>query len=315
MRVLVTGTTGFAGAAVTHAIAAAGHEVIAVVRPGRSAPASATSIVELPDLAAPFDADRLVRGAEAIVHLAGIAHASNLIPDATYAAVNARAAGTLAAAGAAHGIRCFVNVSSVRAQTGAAADGIVTEARAAVPSDAYGRSKLQGEFAVARTLASTKTAYVILRPVLMYGAQAKANMAALMRLARSPWPLPLGGLTARRSILAVENFASAVVHALSCSQTHGGTFLVADREALTIGEMLAAMRTGLSRPPGIVNVPPLMSETLLRAAGKKDLADRLFGDLVVSTEAFQATGWVPPRDARAALAAIVRASPEPRRSK
>ncbi len=35
--------------------------------------------------------------------------------------------------------------------------------------------------------------YAALRPVLVYGPGVKGNMAALLGLARTPWPLPLAG--------------------------------------------------------------------------------------------------------------------------
>ena len=57
------------------------------------------------------------------------------------------------------------------------------------PTDAYGRSKLEAE----QGLDTMAIDWVALRPVLVYGPGVKGNMAALLRLAQSPWPLPLGG--------------------------------------------------------------------------------------------------------------------------
>ena len=63
------------------------------------------------------------------------------------------------------------------------------------PTDAYGRSKLAAE----EGLAALDLAAVSLRPVVVYGPGCKGNMAVLRRVALSGMPLPLGGLTGRRS--------------------------------------------------------------------------------------------------------------------
>lgn len=307
MRVLVTGASGFCGTPVVKALAHAGHDVIAAVRAGSRAPAYAHETRLLPDLASfGFDAARLVADVDAIVHMAGLAHATAAIADGVYWAVNADAAGVIAQAGRAAGVRHFVFVSSVRAQTGPSAGTILTERDAPMPADAYGRAKLAGEVAVRNAFAGSDVGPVVLRPVLMYGAGAKGNMAALMRLAGSRWPLPLGGLKARRSVLAVENFADAIRHVLGAPQAAGGTYLVADGgPAVSVPDIVAALRAGLGRPPGLVHVPTPGVVRLLALAGGADLSRRLFGDLVISTQALRATGWQPPHKTNEALAAAI----------
>ncbi|MEQ1718097.1 MAG: NAD-dependent epimerase/dehydratase family protein, partial [Hyphomicrobium sp.] len=303
MRVLVTGASGFAGAPVIQRLADAGHAVTAGVRQAHERPRAAASTVIMPDLALPFDARPLVTECDAVVHLAGLAHASALIPEATYQAINCEAAYRLAVASRDAGVKRFVFVSSVRAMTGPSAVGIVTEERPASPSDAYGRSKLAAERAVAEGLAGSATDFVILRPVLMFGPGSKGNMAALMRLARTPWPLPLAGFGGRRSLLNVENFADSIAHTLTSPAAAGGTFLVADAgPGLTVGEIVAAMRAGLGKPPRLLHIPLPGAAVALRVVGKADLAARLFGDLTVSGAALSATGWTPPVSTEAGLA-------------
>lgn len=298
MRVLVTGASGFSGPAVMRALGRAGHEPIAGVR--RRLEGSPCRV--LPDFSLPFDAEAVVSGFEAVVHLAGIAHASVQIPKALYDAVNAEAVGRLAAASARCGVKRFILVSSVRAQAGPCAPGVLTEAEAPVPSDDYGRSKLKGESAAREAFRDSAADLVVLRPVLMHGAGAKGNMGALMHLARSPFPLPVGGFTARRSLLGVENFGEAVVHALAMPAAAVGTFLVADDDALSIGEICTALRQGLGRPPRIVSIPLFGADAILRSLGRAETAARLFGDLVVSTHALRDTGWRPVLSARQGLA-------------
>lgn len=305
MRVLVTGANGFAGRPLVAYLARAGFRVRAGVRDLASAPAEAAETVLMPDLSAPFICRQLVQDCDAVVHLAGLAHSSADIPQSVYSAVNAYAPQNFARACRDAGVKVFVHVSSVRAQCGAHFRGTLTEACEPRPSDAYGRSKLEGECYVRELLEGSQTACVILRPVLMYGPQAKGNMATLMTLARSRHALPLGGFPGRRSLVGIENFNSAVRHVLTETRCDGQTFLVAEKPPLTVGEIVTVFRKALGQPARVINVPVKGGGRLLSLVGRRDLALRLYNDLVASADALEATGWRPPVSTEEGLAQAI----------
>ena len=98
-RVLITGASGFIGKRLTGALAKAGWNVRAAARdPSAIQAASGVERVTMADLAQPADWPVLLDGVTHIVHLAGIAHAPGLLPDALYARINAGAVGELAEA-------------------------------------------------------------------------------------------------------------------------------------------------------------------------------------------------------------------------
>jgi uncharacterized protein YbjT (DUF2867 family) len=84
MKILVTCASGFVGRAVVAALAARGDEVHAAIRAGadaadvgtaRPAFAPGVTVVQHGDLGTPVDWTQLLSGVDAVVHLAGIAHA------------------------------------------------------------------------------------------------------------------------------------------------------------------------------------------------------------------------------------------------
>ncbi len=305
-RVLVTGASGFIGGFVAEYLQENGCDVRAACRASAAPGLTVTERVTAPDFSKPFNADHLVQGMDHVIHIAGLAHATASISEAVYMAVNAEAAQRLASSAQRAGVKRFVFMSSVRAQTGPSALGIVTEALPSIPTDAYGRSKLTGECLITETLRGTATAPVLLRPVLVYGPGVKGNMGTLMRLARSPWPLPVAGIAARRSLVSRVNLASAVLHALRSPNLGVGPYLVADDEALTVAEIFGALRQGLGRPPGTFKVPQKPIELVLRCFGRAADLKRLFGDLRVLTDALQSTGWRAAVPVREGLAAAIR---------
>jgi len=212
-KVLVTGASGFIGRPLVRALAQEGWDVKAAGRNLNSIP-SAPRIkrAELPDLAKPVDWSPLLEGVTHVVHLAGLAHAPGMLPDEVYERINAAAVGEIAAA--ARGIERLVFLSSVRAQAGLSSDDVITEANTPEPTDIYGRSKLAAE----RLVEASGTAFTILRPAAVYGPDVKGNIASLATLARTPMPLPFGGLANRRSLLALDNLISAVALALTSQQ-------------------------------------------------------------------------------------------------
>ncbi len=306
-RVLVTGATGFIGRDLVRWLAAEGWRVHAAARDPRAiAGGDGIEAVALGDLAHGVDWRPLVEGMSHVVHLAGIAHATTRIPDATYHAVNAEAVRTLAIAARDAGVGRVVMMSSIRAQCGPSVRGTLSEERAPTPVDAYGRSKLEGEQMLADVLAGSETDWCALRPVVVYGPGVKANMASLARLARTPWPLPIGGLHARRSVLGLANLRAGVQHAVTSPSVSRGAYLFADPKPVSVSDIVAAMRLGLNRAPGIFTLPLAPARLALKVAGRGAVWDRIAGDLVVSTAALEATGWRPVEIGREGLARWMR---------
>lgn len=302
--IALTGATGFIGRRLMSELGKHGYKVrVLLRRPAGDALQCDSAVIG--DLARPQNLSAAFADVDAVVHSAGIAHAMSGVPADDYRAINTEATVSLARAAAHAGARRFVFLSSIRAQSGPSSDVTLTEDLEARPTDDYGRSKLAAE----QELAKLDHDWVSLRPTLVYGPGVKGNMAALAALARSPYPLPLGGLTAKRSLLALDSLVDAIVHVLGSPEPLRRPFIVADPQPLTVGEMIAAMRAALGRRPGLIPVPEWLLKTALRAGGREEWIDRLCSPLVASSAALQARGWSPRVETSAGLAALMRMEP------
>jgi len=302
-RVLITGAGGFIGRQAVTALAAQGFQVRAATRdPSAIITASEVERVAMPDLASPADWSALLDGVTHVVHLAGIAHAPGVLPDDVYTRINADAVGELAAQ-AKGKVERLVFISSVRAQVGLAANRVITEADAPEPTDTYGRSKLQAE----GLLAGSGVGYTVLRPAVVYGKGVKGNIASLATLAKSPMPLPFGGLDNRRSLLALDNLISAIGHVLGCDATANETFLVADAAPISVADLVGAMREGLGKPPHLVKVPAGAVKKIMKSFGREADWERVSGEFVIDPSKLMATGWQPSVETHAGIVAMMRA--------
>jgi nucleoside-diphosphate-sugar epimerase len=310
MKVLVTGASGFIGRAVVAALSGEGYEVHAAIRTSAEAADNGATgrafvrgvtIVRHGDLGADIDWARLLAGTDAVVHLAGIAHAGPGVAEDYYDRINHRATAALAAAAHDLGVTRVLFISSIRAQTGAAADHVMSERDTPRPTDAYGRSKLAAE----RAVAESGVPFTILRPVLVYGRGVKGNLRALMRLAALPIPLPFGALKARRSLVSLANLVSAIGFVLREDACAGETYVVADPVPLTIGEIVTALRRGRGKPPGLVAVPEVLLRLSLVAVGRGINWEQISGGLAADPAKLMAGGWRPERDTMSALAEMM----------
>jgi UDP-glucose 4-epimerase len=302
-RILVTGASGFIGQHVVRVLAERGYSVRAAARHPIVFDSPRVEGVAVGDMSRSFAAEFLVRGVDAVVHAAGLSHARTDLPAAAYTAINVDATRQLAKAARAARVKRFVLMSSIRAQVGVTYPDIVTEATPAAPTDAYGRSKLAAEAVMVKMLEGSSTGWTVLRPVLVYGPGVKGNMAALMRIAGLPLPLPFGALKSRRSLVSVGNLISAVQYVLQTQTAENASFIVADGEVLTMAEIIRCLRRGLGRPEFLLPVPEGSLASLLRLAGKGDFADRLTGDLVVNAARLRRIGWSPSETTSDALVA------------
>ena len=287
-RVLITGASGFIGTRLCLALAKDGWPIRGAARDPSLVTGAGVEPAAMPDLSQGADWARLLDGVTHVVHLAGLAHAPGTLPYAAYTRINAEAVGEFAAA--AHGqVERFVFMSSVRAQAGLSAHLPINEQDTPAPTDSYGRAKLEAE----RLLAQSGVPFTVLRPAVVYGKGVKGNIAALATLARTAMPLPFGGLTNRRSLLALDNLASAVALVLEAEAARTETFLVADKEPIAVADLVAAMREGLGRSPHLVKMPLGGVRRLLKTVGREADWERIAGDFVVDVSKLMGIGWRP----------------------
>ena len=286
ISILVTGSDGFIGRHLVPYLAARGYRVIAASRKALAFDDPNVVFAQLPDLSTPFDWQPFLQDCNAVVHLAGIAHTFAL--EDQYDRTNHQATERLAQAARRCGTH-LVFVSSIAAQCGSFSEYELTEDDPPRPSNAYGRSKLAAEYAIRATGAS----FTILRPVVMYGDGEKGNFAFVHKLSHLPVPLPFGSLTAKRSVLSVQNFCSAVELVLTNSRARGETFIVSDPTPLAVSELIARHRAALGRPHGLVPIPGKWIELFLKTAGRGAIWQRIGCPLVARPRKLVSLGWKP----------------------
>jgi nucleoside-diphosphate-sugar epimerase len=285
--VLVTGSGGFLGRHIVRYLAALGYKVIAASRTASGFGNPNIVAVQLPELSEPFDWQPLLEGCDAVVHLAGLAHKS--ANEEQYDLINHRATAALARAAASVGTNHLVFVSSIAAQSGPFSDHKLREDDPPRPNNAYGRSKLAAENAIR----AAGVSFTILRPVVIYGEGEKGNVATVHRIARLPIPLPFGGVTARRSVLSIQNFNSAVAMALTNPRARREIFIVSNPTPVTVADLIADYRMSLGRSPWLVPIPERWLELSFEIIGQRPIWERFGRPLIADPSKLLAIGWNP----------------------
>jgi UDP-glucose 4-epimerase len=244
----------------------------------------------VPDFTSPIDWKPILSGIDVVVHAAGLAHADSSDDSfAMFDRVNRVATLELSRTATSAGVQRFLYISSVRAQIGPSAVGVVREQDEAHPTDPYGRSKLAAESAVR----AASVPFTILRPVVVYGPHPKGNFKSVAQLAASSWPLPFGGFNSRRSLLGIDNLISAILFVLNNPATVGETYLVADLKPISIRELFTMLRKARGHRPRLVNIPPKLFQIAFMLINRVQLWERLGGNLVVDTTKLASLGWRP----------------------
>lgn len=283
--VLVTGAAGFVGTRLAADLAAAGWSVRRADR------------ASMGEIGPSTDWRAALADCDAVVNLLARAHhVGESGAEAAYRRANVDTALALAEAAAKAGVRRFVQMSSIKVLGDASPPGhAFSETDRPAPTDAYGRSKLAAEVGLRDIAQQTGLGLVIVRPPLVYGAGAKANMRALFAAVARGWPLPLGAIDNRRSLIGLGNLASLVALALEHPAAAGETFHATDGEDVSTTRLLQLIGEALGKPARLLPVPPAVLRAALGVMGRDGLATRLLGDLRVDGGKARAVlGWEPP---------------------
>ncbi len=235
----------------------------------------------------------LLEDIDTIIHLAGLAHQPRgAQDDSRYFQINRDGTLNLAAAAQAAGVKRFIFLSSAKV-FGEGGDTIYHASTAPAPVDAYAQSKWQAEQLLLERFSSSME-IVILRPPLVYAANAKANFASLMKCANLPIPLPVAGIDNQRSMIGLDNLIDLITLCLHHPAAAGKTFLCADERPYSLPEVVASIRRAADRPPNLVHFPkPLLK--VIKALLGASMAERLFGNFQMDcSETWEILDWRPP---------------------
>jgi UDP-glucose 4-epimerase len=307
MKIAVTGAAGFVGRALCNHLLAKDHVVIPIVRRG----CGLTREVVVGDIGAATDWHHALAGCDAVVHLAARVHVMDDTaqgPLSLYRATNTEATLDLARQAAQAGVKRFIFISTIKVN-GEGRDAPYRETDTAAPEDAYAISKWEAEQGLQRIAQDTGLEVVILRPPLVYGPGVKANFLRLMRTVERGWPLPLGAIRNRRSLLYLGNFIDAIRVCVEHPDAVGQTFLVDDGQPVSTPELIRGLARAMGRPARLLAVPVRGLELAGVLLGKRAAMARLAGSLFVDSSHIRTClGWTPPYSMEAGLAATVAAA-------
>jgi nucleoside-diphosphate-sugar epimerase len=295
---LVLGASGFVGAAVADAASLAGWQVRGAGhrRPVRCADALVA------DLAEPTSLRVACRGADVVVHAAGLAHVRRSAEHgADFEAVNVQGTAAVVQAAAAEGVRRLLLVSSVSVYGDAASrPPAVDEAAPCHPTSPYGRSKLAAEIVAGEAAAAAGLELVVVRLATVYGPGDPGNVARLMRLIDQGRFVWIGTGENRKSLIYVADVGRALSVAASLGGPRGTYNLAAP--PVSMASVVAELASALGRPILRIRLPAgpsLAAARLLRVFGARgqavadSLAKWIMEDVYDGTRFQQAFGWQP----------------------
>lgn len=226
MKALITGATGFVGSYIAKQLAAAGHDVRVLLRS-----TSDTRFLDgvtfeacQGDIGDPSSLNEAVRGADLVIHSAGLVRART---ESEFYAVNALGTANLLAAISTHApnLKRFVYLSSLAAHGPSNSREPRLLSADPAPITPYGRTKAQGEEMVRKWPLANRSA--VLRLPVVYGPK---DLALLPFFQLAKWrlaPLLWGGRNII-SIIYAEDAANAAVSLATTTADVGGKSYTSD---------------------------------------------------------------------------------------
>lgn len=299
MRILVTGATGFVGRALCEELAQQKHEVVAVVRKESAELGDSIETISLTTIDESTEWTAALQNVDVVVHLAARVHvmrddaADSL---AEFRQVNVDGTLNFAMQASKAGVKRFIFMSSVKVNgESTAIDQPFKFSDVAHPQDAYGISKFEAEEGLVKVSQSTGMKVVIIRPPLIYGDGVKANFANMLKLVKFGLPLPFGAIKNKRSLIYVENLTSFIAACITNKNAANKTFLVSDGDDVSTTELLKACAFALNKKIWLLPIPQSWLLFGFKLLGKKNLAQRLLGNLQVDSQyACETLNWKPP---------------------
>jgi nucleoside-diphosphate-sugar epimerase len=243
MKVALTGATGYTGGRLLKALEARGHGVRALVREGGRLGEGAKATPITGDLTDRASLERLMEGADAVVHVAAVYRTAGHT-DAYYRDVNVGGTEGLLEAAARRGVSRFVHTSTVGVH-GDVERPPADEASPMAPGDIYQETKAEAETLARRFHESRGLPVTIVRPGAIYGPREKRFLKLFRAIARGRYAIVGTGRPFYHPVF-IDDLVEGYLLALERKEAVGEAFIVAGPRYVSQAELasLVAQATG-----------------------------------------------------------------------
>ena len=293
MNILVTGANGFLGRALCDYISHHGLGSYGLLRaPEEDLNVKKQFIVK--NFLSHSDWGSILKSMDVVIHTAGLAHVKNL-PPKDYYETNTEISKELALECIKAGVKRFVYISSIAVYGISSSREIINLSTPLNPTTPYAHSKLLAEIFLQKLHQEGKLDVVIIRPPLIYGANASGNIEFLLKSIKRNFPLPFYGVKNLRSMIYIKNLCDCLLNCVINPKSCGQVFLVSDSMDISTPNVIKFLAKGLNKHPKLFPFPLTILHLLLSLFKKEEVLGKITGSLRLDISHIRKTlGWEPP---------------------
>lgn len=248
------------------------------------------------------DYERLLDNIDVVIHLAAKVHTVDKPRDnvSDYNKINTKGTERFAEAASINGIKRFIFLSSIKVH----GERNCSDEKGSIiafkeddvpgPKGAYAKSKLEAEDLIRKICHKSKMDFVTLRPPLIYGPGVKANFFSLIDVINKNYPLPLGSVKNKRSILYVGNLIHAISMCVNCPKAANHTYLISDTD-ISVSELVRKIASLLEKRTLLFPFPVNQLKIIGSLFAVRSKIGRLTDPLLVDKRSIcEDIMWTPP---------------------
>ena len=295
--ICITGANGFIGSAISNYLFNNKIPILPIVRNKKNNLNHHISSVAIGEITSKTNWSNLLKNVDCIIHCAGIAHQTENKNSLAkiYKEVNVDSTLHLAEQASKIGVRRFIFLSSLKVNGEITLDNFSFSYKDKPnPKDIYAISKFDAENGLREIEKKTNLEVVIIRPPLVYGPKVKANFQKLIRLTKSNFPLPLGSIKNKRSLIGIDNLIDLINVCINHNNAPKQTFLTSDGYDVSTPELIKTISKAMNKNIMLIPFPVIFLTIIGKFLKKKDQVEKMISSLCVDISHTCTTlGWKP----------------------
>lgn len=320
MKLLVTGTNGFVGRLLLQKLLDFPNIQLNLVIRKR-----ANLLIDdrinyffIDDIATEHSWDQMLEGCDVVIHVAGRAHilkdtVANSLSE--FRKINRDVTVNLAKQAAAKGVKRFIFLSTIGVH-GAETFGVpINEETLCDPKTPYTRSKFEAEVELFKLAETTNMEIVIIRPPLVYAADAPGNFGKLLKLVSKQIILPFGSLNNKRSFISRDNLVDFICCCIDHPMAKNQAFVIADNDYISTCDLVNYLRKGMGVSSKVIPFPISVMQLFCKILRKEGVFKQLYCSLEIdNSKAKRLLAWEPKfsiRDSLLKVGAMYKKSSSP----